>query len=469
VKLNAKDLSTLKHIEFHGKDRLKKTKIVGVSTDSRTVTAGDLFIALKGEHFDAHTFINDVFSRGAVAAIVNASANVAVTPDRTLLVVEDTTRTLGELAHVYRLRFDLPVVAIGGSNGKTTTKEMVTQVLNSTYMTLGTEGNLNNHIGVPQTLFRLRKKHDVAVVEIGTNHPGEINYLCQMIEPTHGLITNIGREHLEFFKTLDGVATEEGGLFERLRTRKKAIAFVNADDERVVGLSKGMKKRITYGFTARRVDVRGKQIGMNDEGCVRFQFSGGRQKKPVAVQLNIPGEHNALNALAAAAVGLTFQVPAKRIAKTLEAVHPTSKRMEVLNFGGVVIFNDTYNANPDSMVAALQTLANARVSGNRIAVLADMRELGEVAPAEHRRVGEHVKKLGINYLLTFGDLSRQIYEAAGIPNAFHYDQKNMLAEYLAELIAPGDAVLIKGSRGMKMEDVVFFLEERLQSAVVPFG
>jgi UDP-N-acetylmuramoyl-tripeptide--D-alanyl-D-alanine ligase len=192
-------------------------------------------------------------------------------------------------------------------------------------------------------------------------------------------------------------------------------------------------------------------------------------KKPVEIQLSIPGEHNAVNALAAAAVGNHFRVPARDVRGALEELRPSSRRMEVLNLEGVVIFNDTYNANPDSMLASLRTLAATRVRGKKIAVLADMRELGEAGPEEHDRVGKTVRDLGIDYLLTFGALALRIHKSAGLAQAVHYEQKNMLAEYLAELIAPGDAILVKGSRGMKMEDVVAFLQERLRSSVGPFG
>jgi len=469
MKLTAKDLARIRHVEFRNPELLKGKKISGVSTDSRTAEAGDLFFALKGGTFDGHAFVGEAFGKGAVAAVVEASVGIPSPGNVPVLIVENTTVALAELARHYRLKFSIPVLAVGGSNGKTTTKEMIARVLSTEYNVLSTEGNLNNHIGVPHTLFRLQKNHEIAVVEIGTNHPGEIGYLSELLEPTHGVITNIGREHLEFFHSLDGVADEEGALFERLRRTKKGTAFVSADDERVVEKSRGIKNRITFGLKTKRVDVRGRVLGLNESGCARVSVGNKKMKKAIEIQLAIPGEHNAENALAAAAVGLAFKVRPKHIRKALETFHPASKRMEVLNLGGVIVFNDTYNANPDSTIAALRTLAAATVSGKRIAVLADMRELGELAVTEHERVGAEVALLGIEYLLTYGELARKIHEAAGLPLGIHYEQKNILAEYLAELIAPGDAVLVKGSRGMKMEDVVTFLEERLRSAVVPFG
>jgi UDP-N-acetylmuramyl pentapeptide synthase len=228
-----------------------------------------------------------------------------------------------------------------------------------------------------------------------------------------------------------------------------------------------MKHQVSYGIKSRRADVRGTMMDVDETGCASFQYASRRTAKRHNIHLGLPGEHNALNALAAVAVGLTFKVPAKRIRKALETFRPASKRMQVLNYGGVLIYNDTYNANPDSMISALKTLASARVPGKKIAVLGDMRELGGSGQEEHSRVGREAAQLQINYVLTYGELARFIHEAANIEWALHYEQKNMLAEYLAELIAPGDAVLVKGSRGMKMEDIVTFLEERLHSAVVP--
>jgi len=465
MRLAAKTLLSVPHVQVRHPEMLEGVTFTGVSTDSRTVAPGDLFVALRGENFDGHQFVREALARGATAAIVESSWAGADTTQAGLLIVEDSTKAFGALAHRYRKGFAIPVLAIAGSNGKTTTKEMVTAVLGKKYRVHATQGNLNNHIGVPHTLLRLEKKHQVAVIEIGTNHPGEIGVLCDILEPTHGLITTIGREHLEFFGSLDGVVQEEGTLFTRLASAKKGYCFVNAGDPLVKALAKPLKHKTGYGFSVRGAQVRGKILGLNETGCAVFKFQGGRMKNPARVELAIPGEHNALNALAAAAVGLSFHVPVSRICQALEAFRPASKRMEVKNEHGVIILNDAYNANPDSMLAALKTLAAAKVSGKRIAVLGDMRELGAAGVAEHAAIGKEAARLGIDYVLTFGELARGIHDAAGGRFAVHYEQKNMLAEYLAELVAPGDVVLIKGSRSMKLEDVATFLEERLASPV----
>ncbi len=460
MRLTRTDLQQIPHREFRHAELLRGRAMTGVSTDSRTTVARDLFFALRGPQFDGHAFVGTAIGKGAVAAVVDTAGAPARDPGIPLLVVDDTTRALGDLAHLYRAKFDLPIVAVGGSNGKTTTKEMIAAVLGTTFHVLCTEGNLNNQIGVPLTLFRLERKHQVAVVEIGTNHPGEIRTLCAILRPTHGLITNIGHEHLEYFGSLEGVAEEEGALWDPVWTPGFA-ALVNADDPLLRRRAGRLRRKVTYGFTARDVDVKGVRLRVGTDGCATFGFRGKRKKDPVEVHLQIPGVQSASNALAAAAVGLTFHVQPARVRKALEQCQAPSKRMEVLTLQGTIILDDTYNANPDSVRAALNTLCALRITGKRIAVLADMLELGAGAPELHAEIGAEVRKLGIEYLLTFGKLARHIKEGAAIPAAVHYDQKNILSEYLRELIAPGDAVLIKGSRGMKMEDVVTFLKHTL--------
>ncbi len=463
MKLSPDELRHISHIELRNAEKLKRGKITGVSTDSRSLREGEVFFAIRGENFDGHKFLAEAFERGCEIAVVESSASIDPVKTMPLLIVRNTVHALGEFARLYRMKFGIPVLAIAGSNGKTTTKEMVTRVLGTKYNVLSTESNLNNHIGVPQTLFKLETKHQVAVIEIGTNHPGEIAYLCNMLQPTHGLVTNVGHEHLEFFKNLAGVAKEETFLFKNLASRKGSVAFVNLDDKHVVAKAKSLKTKVTYGFGTRVASVRGKILTVDERGCVQFSFGAKSAKTETKIRLPIPGKHNALNALSAAAVGLAFKVPAGKIKSALESFRPVGKRMEVLDFGGVTVYNDTYNANSDSTLEALRVLAAAQVAGKRIAVLADMKELGESSFQEHTRVGKSLSSLPVEYLLTFGEQARHIHDAAAVKFKFHYEQKNMLAEYLAELVGPGDAVLVKGSRSMKMEDIVTFLQERLKS------
>jgi UDP-N-acetylmuramoyl-tripeptide--D-alanyl-D-alanine ligase len=465
MKLTGSDIRRIPHLQSMGFDT-NRLIATGVSTDSRTVAKGDCFVALRGGQFDGHDFVTRAVSAGAVAVIVDrrwaeSNGTLLVSVHVPRLVVEETTTALGQLANLYRREFDIPVIAVGGSNGKTTTKEMIRSVLAQKFKTLATEGNLNNAIGVPRTLFRLEKSHEVAVVEAGTNHPGEITALCGVLEPTHGLITNIGREHLEFFGSVDGVANAEAELFRYLGSTS-GTAFVNADDAALVKRARSLKKRIPFGMKSRLAAIKGKVRSVNEQGCATLEIRQ-RGKKPFSIALGVPGLHNAQNALAAAAIGLTLRVPVAGIQKALAGFAAASKRMQVETIAGVTVLNDTYNANPDSVMAALATLAALRTPGRKIAVLADMLELGPGSEAMHRAVGQAVKKHRVDTLLTFGPLSKHTHDGASITQKQHYDVKQLLSEQVLELLSAGDAILIKGSRGMKMEDVVAFIADRLPS------
>ena len=464
MKLTKSDILTVPHIQAVGFDGVKNLKFTGVSIDSRTVKTGELFLAVRGDRFDGHNFISKAIEAGAAGIIVerswaevNASMMVSINIPR--LIVENTIHTLGKIANIYRCKFDIPVIAVGGSNGKTTTKEMIRTILGTKYHVLCTEGNLNNHIGVPQTLFRLERKHEVAIVEIGTNHPGEIDYLCSILEPTHGLIINIGREHLEFFGSLEGVAKSEGELFVWIE-KHHGIIFVNADDKYLVRLSKKNKKVISFGFSARKVSVQGTIESLNHQAQTLLRVKPGG-KRAFDITMGVSGEHNAKNALAAAAVGLTMKVPRADIQKSLASFQSAGKRMELLCLEQITILNDTYNANPDSTLAALATLQAMKATGKKIAVLGDMLELGDQAGELHRQIGKHTARCGIDILLTIGTLSKSIYDAASVATKAHFDSKSELTEYLIHTLVDGDIVLIKGSRGMKMEEVIANLSEQL--------
>jgi UDP-N-acetylmuramoyl-tripeptide--D-alanyl-D-alanine ligase len=464
MRLTVRDLEKIPHREFRGRELHARLTVKGVSTDSRTTRPGDLFVALRGGSFDGHRFVGAAFARGAVGAVVEEVPPGADGSSRPLVIVGDTLEALGALARAYRGRFSIPFLAVGGSNGKTTTKEMIAAVLGRKYNVLSTEGNLNNGIGVPMTLFRLNRKHEVAVIEIGTNHPGEIAGLCRTLDPTHGLITSIGREHLEFFGSLDGVEAEEGELFRFLSSRGGGMAIAGVDDPRIALAARPVKRTLTYGFGARSASLRGRSVAIDEGGRASFEFRSASMKRWHRVRLAVPGRHNAMNALAAAAAGVAFHVPAVEICTALESCRPAGRRMETMSIGGVTILNDTYNANPDSTIAALETLASLRVPGKKIAVLADMKELGDRAAEGHAEVGNKAAELGIGDLLTYGELARGIHDAAGTPGALHFQEKEALGAHLAAIVVSGDAILVKGSRGMHMEDVIAFLKNRLEAA-----
>ncbi len=440
---------------------LKEKTFKGVSTDSRTIKPGEIFFAIHGEKFDGHKFIRAAYEKGATCAVADQGFDYT-SSEIPSLIVEDTTKSLGELACVYRRKFPIPFVAVTGSNGKTTTKEMTKYVLNARYSVLSTEGNLNNHIGVPMTLFRLNKKHDLAIIEMGMNHEGEIENLCKIAEPTHGVITNVGRAHAGFFSSIEHVAQAKGELFEWLGTDRSRIGFVNADDNNVLEQAKKLKRKVTYGINAKKAQVQGKQMETDEQGRVRFNIFDSKKKKSIVVQNQLAGEHNVYNALAAAAIGIIFNVPIQKIKSAIENFQPVESRLNILRINGTTIVDDTYNANPDSTLAAVQTLSSMKCTGKRIVVLGDMLELGDSSEEEHGKVGSAMKNFSCDYLLTYGTYAKFLNIAANVTFKAHYDQKNILSEYLLELLAPGDIVLIKGSRGMKMEDVVIFLQERLR-------
>jgi UDP-N-acetylmuramoyl-tripeptide--D-alanyl-D-alanine ligase len=464
MKLTKSEILAIPFYKAIGFDTLKNFKVTGVSINSRTIKSGELFIAIQGGQFDGHNFISKAIESGAAGLIVErhwaeANASMMVSINIPRIIVENTTHALGLLANIYRRKFKIPIIAVGGSNGKTTTKEMMRSVLETKYRVLCTEGNFNNHIGVPQTLFRLEKKHNVAVVEIGTNHPGEIEYLCSILEPTHGLLTNIGREHLEFFGSLEGVAKAEGELFNWLAAHK-GIVFVNADDRHLTRLSKKIKKTISFGFSTRSISIKGTVKSYNTDAQAIMQVKA-RGKKVFDITVGVPGELNAKNALAAAAVGLTMKVPAAKIKKALASFQSANKRMQVLRTANVIILNDTYNSNPDSMLAALATLQALKNTGKKIAVLADMLELGSQAEELHRQAGKILAQHNVDVLLTFGTLSKSTNDCALVKSKSHFENKAALSEYLLQTLGNGDAVLVKGSRGMKMEEVVDVLNDRL--------
>lgn len=467
MNLKTDDLLSIPHREAHAIDAETRWAAQGVSTDTRHVKSGDVFVAIRGERFDGHNFISAAIEQGASAVIVDArwaSANGQMMARLYVprLVVEDTVEALGALGRTVRRQFDIPVVAVGGSNGKTTTKEMIRSVLGQKLNVLATEGNFNNHIGVPQTLFRLEKKHDVAVIEVGTNHPGEIAHLCSVAEPTHGLLTNIGREHLEHFRSVEGVARAEGELWDWL-AENRGTAFVNGDDAHIVRSAKKVKKKVVYGFRTRTATIKGSRLTTDDEGRALLTVRKGN-KAGFRVQVAVPGLHNGENALAAAAVGLTFGIAPTKIVEALSGMTAASKRMQVLHLNGITVLNDTYNANPDSVLAALATLSAFRTNGRRIAVLGDMFELGTAAEESHRLVGRAVRRERIDLLFATGPLSQETVRASGMSSAEHHPDKSSLVRRLQAVLQSGDVVLVKGSRGMQMEDVVSALTSTTRSA-----
>jgi UDP-N-acetylmuramoyl-tripeptide--D-alanyl-D-alanine ligase len=383
---------------------------------------------------------------GALMSVVNQTA---IDPNFKMYApVDDTTKALLKLAKGYQRLFKLKKVAITGSNGKTTTKEMTKAVLSMKYNTHATQGTYNNHIGVPMTLFQLKHSHEAAVVEMGTSGPDEIRPLSLAAEPDVAVITNIGASHLERLGDLDGVFNEKINIVAGLK--KGGTLIVNADDERLCKV-KATKNYKVVTFGVRRGVIKPEKLKWNENLCADFYI--GRTH----FTLNVPGDHNLYDALAAIAVGEAFRIPKGDIAKALASFTSTSMRMEVKIANGFKIISDCYNANPSSTKMALQTLGNMKVGGMRIAVLGDMLELGKESGNLHKQIGAMVPEMNFDMLIAVGNEAKKYVEGAksrGMKNLFHFDTVDDAVTCLSQSVAEGDVVLVKGSRGMHMERVV---------------
>ena len=416
----------------------------GVTTDSRAVNPGELFVALVGENHDGHAFVEQALRAGAVAALVSRRVGAAGSIPQ--VVVEDTRRGLGRLAAAWRQRFALPVLALTGSNGKTTVKEMLASILaahcGGRDAVLATEGNLNNDIGLPLMLLRLRERHRYGVFEMGMNHPGEIAYLAKLASPGVALVNNAQRAHVGLLGTVAAIAQAKGEIFSGLRPG--GIALVNEDDA-FAGYWKGLnagRRVVTFGLSD-TADVRGRL----EDGQVRLVTPG----DAFAVTLQVPGEHNARNAVAACAAAFALEVPPSAIQAGLAAYAGTPGRLERRRAeGGALVIDDTYNANPDSMKAAIRVLAAQ--PGRRVMVMGDMGELGETAPALHAEVGAFARESGVEVLLATGPLSRHAAQAFG-EGARHLDAVEAVIAAAQAESRSGATVLVKGSRSMRMERV----------------
>jgi len=414
-----------------------------VSTDTRTLRAGDLFVALRGERFDGHQFLHSAADAKAAAALIDV--NFTDKSPLPVAVVEDTRLALGSLARHWRLRFSPALVAVAGSNGKTTVKEMLAAILRAhagDEAVLATTGNLNNDIGLPLTLLRLRERHRWCAIELGMNHKGEIAYLADIARPTVALVNNAQREHLEFMRSVEEVAAENAELYEALPADGTAV--VNADDAHAGFFRSraGTRRIIAFALDSKtEVTARHALKPLSSELVVRTP-DGEAQ-----ATLAIPGLHNVRNALAAAAAAHAAGIDVKTIAKGLSAFRPYSGRLQVKQArGGATLIDDTYNANPDSVRAAIDVLASCQ--GPTVLVLGDMGEVGTQGPEFHREVGAYARARGIASLLALGEATREAVHAFG-PGARHFER-------LEELIAnvSGKSILVKGSRFMKMERVV---------------
>ncbi len=426
--------------------------VAGVSIDSRTLQVGEAFFAIVGHRLNGHAFLADAAARGAACVVVHTlpddpPANVP------LVLVEDTTRALGRLAAWHRSRFSVPVVAITGSIGKTTAKELTAAVL-------ATRWDVLKPASLPLTLLRLGAEHGAAVVELGTNQAGEIATLSAIARPTVGVVTMVAAVHTEFLGTIDGVREEKVALVRALSP--SGIAVLNADDPRVASMAREAKGRVVTFGRAASATVRIVGEATDTDAGFAFTLEAGGRRQPVGVAF--AGRHNVANALAAAAVGVALELPLDAIARGLAAARPVGGRGIWKRAGEVTILDDTYNASPASVRAALDTLAARRAGRRAVVVLGDMLELGASSDEDHREVGRMVAALPADELVGFGRASALAVEAAraaGLAEAHHAPTFEDTVAHLLKRLTPGDVVLVKGSRGMRMERVVDALVARL--------
>jgi len=433
----------------------------GVSTDTRTIEPGMLFVALRGERYDGHAFVQEAVARGACGLILDGSLRGQIPPQPVPIVwVRDTLVALGDLGRYHRRRFPIPVVGIAGSAGKTTTKDMTAHILAASGPVHRTPGNWNNLVGVPLTLLGIQPHHTAAVIELGTNHPGEIEQLCTIAEPTHGLITTIAEEHLEFFHSLDGVEQEETALFRWLAACGGS-ACVNLDDGRLARYAAELPSVVTFGASAEAM----LQASFHFEAETLFpiltlQWNGTR----VQARIQQPGFAVARCGIAAAAAAISVGMHVETVAAQLESYRPSSShgyaRMVVnTTNSGIIILNDCYNANPASMRCALETLAVYPTQGQRIAVLGDMRELGAASNAAHVEILGHAREHA-DVVIVLGEDMHRAAEALGGNGILRADDHSAAAALVQHLARPGDVVLVKGSRSLALEQVIALLDVR---------
>jgi UDP-N-acetylmuramoyl-tripeptide--D-alanyl-D-alanine ligase len=422
-----------------------------ISTDSRTLKVGELFIALRGENFDGHNFVESAANAGAAAAIVESNWKGKVPKNFALIRTTDTLQAYQQIAASYRKSLTLKVVAITGSNGKTSTKDFTASVLGRRFRVTKTEGNFNNHVGLPRTILETTSRDEVAVWEIGMNHPGEVAALSKIAAPDAAIITNIGVAHIEFMGSREAIAKEKGALAESVGPEGTVI--LNADDPFSEGIAARTRAKVIFAGTEGGM-VRAIEISQTADGSEFTILEGAHRCR---AQLPVPGLHMVQNALLAVAAGRAFGLSIEECATGLATAPLAKARLQIKEIGGVQFLDDSYNANPDSMKAALRTLVELDADGKRIAVLGEMHELGDESERGHREVGETAAALNIDQLIVIGSVAAAIANAArhgGLENSTVVNSTSEAAELLSQIAAPGDLVLVKGSRAARTERVI---------------
>ena len=417
-----------------------------VSTDSRKCPQGALFFALKGDSFDGNAFAAQALEQGCAYAIVD-EAEYAAGGDERYILVEDVLTTLQQLAHYHRKQFKIPVIQVTGTNGKTTTKELTAAVLSQKHNVLYTQGNLNNHIGVPLTLLRLRAEHDLGIIEMGASHPGDIKELVDITEPEYGIITNVGKAHLEGFGSFEGVIKTKGELYDYLRERKNSTIFIHHDNLYLRNMARGLNL-ISYG-SADELYVNGHVTG--NSPYLTFEWRAGKDGESHEVKTQLIGEYNFANALAAVTIGHFFEVASEKIDAALREYTPQNNRSQLKQTADNTLIIDAYNANPTSMQASISNFRNMKVE-NKMLILGDMRELGKDGPEEHQKIADFLAECGFKDVMLVGEQF-----AAAKHNFPTYPDAPAVIEVLQKSKPHGKTILIKGSNGIKLSTVIDYL------------
>lgn len=417
-----------------------------VTTDSRNCPAGSLFIALKGESFNGNAFAEKALETGSAYALIDEPA-YAIEGDKRFIVVDDCLKTFQQLANYHRQQLRTRIIGITGTNGKTTTKELISAVLSQSHNILFTQGNLNNHIGVPTTLLRLKPEHELAVIEMGANHPGEIDFLAHIVEPDYGIITNVGKAHLEGFGSFEGVIKTKGELYDYLRTKEDAVVFIHHDNTYLMDIAHGLNL-ISYG-SENSLYVNGQVTG--NSPYLTFEWKAGKNGERHEVCTQLIGEYNFPNALAAVTIGRFFGVEPQKIDEALAAYTPQNNRSQLKKTESNTLIIDAYNANPTSMMAALQNFSNM-TAAQKVLILGDMRELGIESANEHQKIVDYIKECGFEKVMLVGE------QFAAAQHSYPtYANADELKQALSANKPANSMILIKGSNGIRLSSIVDYL------------
>lgn len=418
-----------------------------ITTDSRNVNPGSLFFALSGENFDGNTFADDALKKGAAYAVID---NAAYNKSNQHILVADTLKALQELAAYHRKQLSIPVIGITGSNGKTTTKELLLKVLSKRYTVLGTSGNLNNHIGVPLTLLNIRKNHQMAVIEMGANHPGEIAFLCELARPTHGLVTSVGKAHIKGFGSFEGVKKTKKELYDFLADNDGAIVL-NAEDKELMQMAPSMQHVTSFGFKMPKADIRVEDISLNPFLVLYWEATNHRIHK---IETHLPGRFHWTNVMNAVAMGVVFDVPSDSINKAISSYVPDNNRSQIVKTTHNEIFLDAYNANPSSMIAALDYFFEVK-KRNKVLILGEMLELGDISEKEHHNLVRHILKKAD--MLDEAYLVGPSFKHFADNRFINFTSTSELKDFLTSHPLRNKTILLKGSRGNRLESITYLL------------